>query len=267
MKRFVAILLLIVLALCLFSCKKKNQPQQDVFYQVTFNTVAFPTATQPEAATVKEGEAVARPAFDGVASAGNVVAWTKDTATNEVYDFSAPVTESFTLYAVEVPKTYKIIYLLDHGVNSSANPTTYSAASETIVLQPPVYTSHFGYRFIQWAPDTDASSKVEEIPQGTEGDIVLRGVFSPVPYTIDYADGGDVNPNPTTYVYGTELILQAPEKQGFRFLGYTIRYDKNSPIVTELTASFVCENRLLFGTIGEGNGNWIYLKANWEKIS
>lgn len=262
MKRFVAILLLIVLALCLFSCKKKNQPQQDVFYQVTFNTVAFPTATQPEAVTVKEGEAVARPAFDGVASAGNVVAWTKDTATNEVYDFSAPVTESFTLYAVEVPKTYKIIYLLDHGVNSSANPTTYSAASETIVLQPPVYTSHFGYKFIKWAPDTDASSKVEEIPQGTEGDIVLRAVFEPVEYNVCYEDAGDTNPNPTKYLFGTTVTLQDPSKNDHRFLGYTIKWDSGTA-VTALTPEFVEAHQ---EALYHENGVDIYLKANWERL-
>lgn len=262
MKRFVAILLLIVLALCLFSCKKKNQPQQDVFYQVTFNTVAFPTATQPEAVTVKEGEAVARPAFDGVASAGNVVAWTKDTATNEVYDFSAPVTESFTLYAVEVPRSYTITYLFERGRNDSRNPDTFTKATEDVALYPIVRESLFGYRFLKWAYFDDPESKVESIAQGTEGDIVLRAVFEIVEYNVFYEDAGDTNPNPTKYLFGTTVTLQEPSKNDHRFLGYTIKWDSGTA-VTALTPEFVEAHQ---EALYHENGVDIYLKANWERI-
>ena len=260
MKRFVAILLLFVLPLCLFACKREKQPEGDVFYEVTFNTVAFPTATQPEAARVKQGEAVAKPSFDGVASAGNVVVWTKDTTTKEVYDFSAPVTQSFTLYAVEAPRTYSVTYLLEKGTNNAENPTSFTIATETILLQAP--TMPFGYRFVKWAYYDSPDSVVTAIEQGTEEDIILRAVISPVTYTVTYFEAGDTNPNPTTYEFGTTLTLAAPEKARHRFLGYTIKSDAQRTPVTALTAEFILAHK---EALFYENGT-ISLEANWEVI-
>lgn len=260
MKRFVAVLLLFVLTLCFFSCKKEKAPEGDVFYEVTFSTVAFPTATPPEAARVKMDEAVAAPSFDGVASAGNMVVWTKNTSTNEVYDFSLPVTESFTLYAVEVPRTYTVTYLLEKGVNNSGNPTSFTVETETVALRAPAMP--FGYRFVKWAYYDDPESDVTAIEQGTETDIILRAVIRPVAYRITYFEAGDVNPNPTTYEFGTTLTLVAPEKANHRFLGYTIKSDPGKTPVTTLTAEFILAHKeALFyenGTIG--------LETNWEVI-
>ena len=260
MKRLVAILLLIVLALCFFSCKRRNNVEADVFYEVTFNTVAFPEETPPQAVTVKKGETVEKPVFNAEPSAGYVIVWTKDTATNAVYDFSAPVTESFTLYAVEVPRSYTITYLLEKGTNNAGNPTTFTKATESILLKAPVMP--FGYTFVRWAKYDDPDSTVTEIPQGTETDVILRAVFNPVTYVVTYYNAGDTNPNPTSYEFGTTLNLTSPQKGNHRFLGYTIKSDPNKTPVTALTAEFILAHRT---ALFYENGT-ISLEANWEEI-
>ncbi len=262
MKRVVVLLLLFVLTFGLFSCKKAK-PAEDVFYTVEFNTLSLPVeSTAPAALSVKEGEVVTKPEFSAPATAGYVVVWTKDPLTKVVYDFSSPVTESFVLYAVEIPKNYSIIYLTERGANDSRNPTTYSKATETFSLYEPVMP--FGYRFIKWAYFDDPESAVVCVEKGTEGDIVLRAVMKAVTYDVKYVDGGDVNPNPTTYLFGTELSLESPSKEGYRFLGYTITDDRNNTPVTALDPTFVEANRV---TLFYENGVTISLKANWEKIA
>jgi len=263
MKRFLVSILLIVLLFGVFSCKKKNNVAEDVFYQVEFSTSALPfTATPPDGVRVKAGEAISAPVFDVEPTAGYVVVWVKDPQTKETYDFTACVTESFTLYAVEVPRSYKVVYLMERGTNSKANPTVFTKATETIYLQAPNEHSHFGYRFVKWAYYDDPDSSVTVIEKGTEGDIVLRAVFSPVTYDVAYENPGDQNPNPTTYEFGTTLTLQTPQREGFDFCGYTIADDTSGTVVTELTAEFVEAH---WSALVHKDAHSLYLKANWER--
>ena len=263
MKRVFVLLLLLVLLLGLFSCKDKKKPAEDVFYQVEFSTSGLPyEAAPPEKATVKAGETLSAPVFNANPTAGYVVIWTKDVLNKTPYDFSAAVTESFTLYAVEVPRAYKIVYLIENGRNDSRNPTSFTKATEEIVLYAPILP--FGYRFLKWAYFDDPESKVESIAQGTEKDIVLRAVTEPVTYTVRYDDAGDVNPNPTSYVFGETLVLQSPSKADGEFRGYTIKSDPNETPVTALTAEFVLQHK---DALFYENGVDIFLQANWEKVS
>lgn len=262
MKRIVVLLLLFVLTFGLFSCKKEK-PAEDVFYTVEFSVTSLPgDYAAPTAVSVKEGDKISAPDFSAEATAGYVVVWTKDPLKKVIYDFSSPVTDSFVLYAVEIPKTYNILYLTELGANDRRNPTKYSKATETF----PLYEANlpFGYRFVKWAYFDNPESTVDHIEKGTEGDIVLRAVMKAVTYDIKYVDGGDVNPNPTTYLFGTELSLESPSKEGYRFLGYTITDDRNNTPVTALTSTFVEANRV---TLFYENGVTISLKANWEKIA
>ena len=253
--------MLIVLLLGLFSCKKEKEPVKDVFYEVSFNTASLPyDVTPPKKASVKAGETLVAPEVAHQPSGGYVVVWTKDLKEKTAYDFSSPVEESFTLYAVEVPRSYKVVYLLERGTNDKRNPTVFTWATETFSPYPPIMP--FGYRFLKWTFFDDPDGQVDAIQKGTEGDVVLRAVTEAVEYTVVYLDPGDENPNPTTYLFGTELSLDPPLKEGYDFLGYTIADDKKKTAVTALTANFVYENR---STLFYRNGIDIYLKANWEK--
>ena len=263
MKRLFASLLLLVLLFGLFSCKDRNKPAEDIFYQVEFSTSNLPyEAAPPEKVTVKAGESIAAPEFSVEPTAGYVVIWTRDVLSKTPYDFSATVSENFILYAVEVPRSYRITYLIEKGRNDSRNPTSFTKATEELTLYAP--TVPFGYRFLKWAYFDDPDSEVESIAQGTEEDIVLRAVTEPVTYTVRYADAGDVNPNPTVYVFGETLTLQTPRKADSEFRGYTIKSDPAATPVTELTAEFVLQHK---DALFYENGSDIYLQANWERVS
>jgi len=259
---FVSLLLILLLLSSLFSCKKKPE-SSDVFYEITFSTSALSYAAEPPASLfVKQGDRVKEPRFTVEPTAGYVVIWTKDTADRTPYDFSTPVEESFTLYAVEVPRTYSIIYLLQGGINLKKNPHSYTKASETIsLLSLPNENCPWGYRFRKWSYFDDEDSEVVEIPHGSEGDIVLRAVYTPATYRIYYSNlQGAANPNPDAYTYGTELTLQLPTREGYICTGFTV--SKYKLAVSELTSTFVYDNQnVLFRENGAIN-----LYANWEEV-
>ena len=262
MKRLLAFFLIFVLLLGVASCKRKDPVEEDVFFTVTFVTTALPyEAAPPEKATVKQGESVTAPTLSEEPSAGYVVIWTRDLSQKSEYDFASAVTADITLYAVEVPRTYRITYLLERGTNVKANPTTFTKATETFYLQKPNLENVFGYKFIKWAYYDDPDSAVEMIEKGTEGDQVLRAVFEPVEYFIRYLEAED-NPNPTTYVFGTTLSLESPLKEGYTFRGFTIADDPNETPVVALDADFIVAHR---EQIFYRNGVDIWLQANWEK--
>ena len=263
MKRLFASLLLLVLLFGLFSCKDRNKPAEDIFYQVEFSTSNLPyEAAPPEKVTVKAGESIAAPEFSVEPTAGYVVIWTRDVLSKTPYDFSATVSENFILYAVEVPRSYRITYLIEKGRNDSRNPTSFTKATEDVALYPIVSESLFGYRFLKWAYFDDPESDVTAIEQGTETDIILRAVFEPVTYNVLCYDTVADSTRNFDYVFGTTLSLEIPEKGGYRFVGYTIRGDQNETPVTELTAEFVLAHRQALTYYSAGNFS---IQENWER--
>ena len=258
-----AFVLLAVAAFCLPACKKKKGNLKDEVYTVSFSTAYLSSsAFAPEGVKVKRGNAVPKPTETYEAKAGCEVVWVRDALNPSAYAFSSPVTESFTLYAVEMPKNYKIIYLLEMGSNPSANPTTYRRTSDFTLANA---NAPFGYKFVKWSYYDDPESLVLRIEQGTEGDLVLRGVFAPVQYAVLYFNLEDAeNPNESSYLFGEEMTLKNPSRSGYRFLGFTINDQEGGTYVSALTPSFVEENqKALFRT----NGSDLALCANWEKLS
>ena len=261
MKRFLGVLLLIVLLFGVCSCKEEEPPaaEEGVFFTVTYITSQLPyDVTPPADAKVEKGAKASVPTLDAAPTAGYVVIWTIDVTKKTAYDFSAAVEGDLTLYAVEVPRTYQVIYILDPCKNVKANPTSFTKATETIYLAD-AYCD-FGYKFVKWAYYDDPESEVAAIVTGTEGDVVLRAVVTPADYEITYLEEGE-NPNPKTYRFGDTLSLESPSREGYRFCGYTIGGDAdNTPVPTTLTAEFILANQEKLFKL---NGT-ICLQANWE---
>ncbi len=118
-------------------------------------------------------------------------------------------------------KTYTITYELDGGTEAEIeNPTNYTAGTEDIVLNEPTKE---GYRFIGWTgTDITEATKEVTIVQGSTGDREYTANWEVIEYTITYHLNGGETTNPTTYTIETEDIeLEAPTKEGYRFIGWT----------------------------------------------
>lgn len=269
MKRaLLAFFLIIALIGALSACKKGEEPSaEEELFEISFSTSALPyAANTPAKQIVKAGERVIEPHLEEEATAGYEVIWTRSEIEPVPYDFSAPVTESFTLRAVEILRTYSVIYLLNGGENVKKNPASYSKTSESILLYSlPEENCPDGYTFTKWSYDRDPDSIVTEIAAGSEGDIVLRAVYKANDYTIQYHNlQGAENTNVTRYVYGEEILLTGLVREGYLFKGW--RYSSSGEIVPngKLTTAFVHEyiyERSLSRT------GCIDLYAVWEAIA
>lgn len=68
---------------------------------------------------------------------------------------------------LEQPEIYTVTYVLNGGSNSAANPASYQAQGQAIVLQAP---ARKGYTFAGWYADSSYTVKVSEIPADSTGD-------------------------------------------------------------------------------------------------
>ena len=258
MKKFFSIMILILAGLgCLVSCKKAPKI---VYHTVRFD-VSYTSVTMevPATLSVADGTAFVLPTVEAEATPGNVFIWTADPEKKDRYDAASPLGGDLTLYAVEVPKKYKIIYLFefDGVVNSSENPAEYDSTEEIVLRSPNVLTVPFGHKFVKWSYADDMDSNVTHIPAGTQGDIVLRAHIIPATYKVDYFNlKGTANPNGNRYVFGDEMMLEALDAEGF--VCFAAKKDPTF-VVEALTPEFVEEHqdKLL-------DGGCICLTAKWS---
>ena len=263
----VLVAILVAIALVgLFSCKQKKATPRAATYKVEFSTSLLPyTAEPPVTQTVKTGDRAVEPTTQFAHTAGYVVIWSTSHSAKVAYDFSRPVTQNLYLYAMEVPRSYTITYLWapERNLSNGNNPTSFTKETPTISLVAPTLDpdKDFGYSFSCWSYADDPTSVVAEIPKGTDGDVILRANLKAINYKIYYKEAEN-NPNPTNYLFGTELSLKAPTREGYEFLGFTIYLDSDETPVTALTPEFVKTHaKALF----YGNGNQIGLEAHWRK--
>lgn len=134
--------------------------------------------------------------------------------TNEVQTpFIAPISNT-TVYAKWAVNTYTITYV-DAGVNNP-NPTIYTYGSSVSLKS----LSRTGYTFGGWYLDDEYTLPMSYISSTTYGDLVLYAKWNVQTYTISYINATDDNPNPTSYTYGTEIVLQSLSKEGYDFGGW-----------------------------------------------
>lgn len=124
-------------------------------------------------------------------------------------------------------REFNITYILNDGILSEENPSTYTKYTETFTLNNPTKT---GYDFIGWiGTGLEEATEVVTIQQGSTGDREYIAGFDLINYTITYnLDGGTLeNNNPSTYTiedtYSTSwgLPIGDPTKEGYTFLGWT----------------------------------------------
>ncbi len=207
-------------------------PGGSVFYSVSYENAkgnAPDTILAPEGAVLST---IQLPEMD--CNGYKFLGWYSGTTkvTPGVYKVSNDV----TFIAKWQIESYSVIYELNGGKNSAANPSTYTVESELITLKTPM---RIGYDFDGWfATETLSGTAVENIGGGATGDLKLYAKWKPVSYTITYnLDGGkNAAANPASYTIESNTIAFAePEKNGFIFGGWFTADDFSGTKQTEIT--------------------------------
>ena len=201
---------------------------------------------------------------------------TKADGSGQSYNIIATFAESVTLYAILLAENaYKITYVLDGGINNSANPFSFTE-DEDIVLKEPTKD---GYYFLGWYEDNN-NMYIDSLKAWNAGEkssnvtLYAKWVKS---YKITYVLNGGVNSsyNPSFFTENDDRVyLGKPTKDGYFFCGWyetadftgsCISYFYTSTNLRNITlyAKWVGENYV--GTYTAGTG--VYeLKAPKSKI-
>ncbi|MBO5379685.1 MAG: InlB B-repeat-containing protein [Clostridia bacterium] len=158
-------------------------------------------------------------------------------------DFTMGTDKYNTLYAVWAPATYSITYELDGGTNSENNPTSYDIG--TLVTFEAA--SKKGYTFTGWTLNGEKITSTE----GLDRDITLVATYELERYNINYIGiGNAVNNNPSDFNAEDEVVLVAPERKGYEFLGWfsdeecTVPFEK-IPIGTDKEVTVYASFKIL----------------------
>ena len=135
-------------------------------------------------------------------------------------------------------KLYNITYVLNGGNEDFDGVTSYSAASEEIVLKEAVRD---GYAFIGWYIDDDGDSigdtKIETIAPDAEKDFTLYAMWE-VAYKIEYELNGGTNYEgaPTQFSQSSEpIVLGTPTKDKATFEGWYLISDTGERSAEKVT--------------------------------
>ena len=144
---------------------------------------------------------------------------------------------------------YPIVYNLNGGTNSIANPETYTIEQE-VHLQAP---ERKGYDFTGWL-DSDVISK------GNVGEKTFTAKWTAIDYRIDYYLNGGINGegNPTKYnIESGKIVLKDPSKKGYKFIKWTNDGIINSGSigVKSFTAEWEIENYAISYNLDGGINN------------
>ena len=195
-------------------------------YVISFDLKGHGLDQKPEEQIVEENGTVTEPSPAPKAEGYYFGGWFTDSECTSPYDFSSPVTASFTLYAKWTAIEYTITYDNLNGGNNDANPKTYTIESETITLKNLDDTNT--HHFVGWYDEDD--NLVTKIPQGSTGDITLYAKWVEI-FTVKwYANGKELTNgelgSASTIVYEGEHISNLPPSGNLNnycgdFVGWT----------------------------------------------
>ena len=122
--------------------------------------------------------------------------------------------------ATWTPTVYNIVYTMDGGTATPANPTTYTIETETFTLNNPTKTGH---TFKGWKLNGEGDAMMEvTIAQGSTGHLAYTATWQINKYTITFDSNGGSAVDPITQDYGTTVTApDNPTKTGYDFAGWT----------------------------------------------
>ena len=130
--------------------------------------------------------------------------------------------------ATWTPTVYNIVYTMDGGTATPANPTTYTIETETFTLTNPTKT---GYTFKGWKLNGEGDAMREvTIAQGSTGHLAYTATWQVNKYTITFDSNGGSAVDPITLDYGSTVTApDEPTKSGYNFGGWTPALPETMP--------------------------------------
>jgi uncharacterized protein (TIGR02145 family)/uncharacterized repeat protein (TIGR02543 family) len=126
-----------------------------------------------------------------------------------------------TIYARWAVVNYTIIYTLDGGSVTTANPTSYNIETASFTLNNPTKT---GYTFTGWTGTNGMTAQTAvTVAKGNTGNREYTANWTAIYYTltanVSQSGGGSVSrsPNETSYPYGTSVTVTATPVSGYIF--------------------------------------------------
>ena len=122
--------------------------------------------------------------------------------------------------ATWTPTVYNIVYTMDGGTATPANPTTYTIETENFTLNNPTKTGH---TFKGWKQNGEGDAMMTvTISQGSTGHLAYTATWQVNKYTITFDSNGGSAVDPITQDYGTTVTApDDPTKTGYDFAGWT----------------------------------------------
>lgn len=150
---------------------------------------------------------------------------------------------------------YTISYQLNGGENVEQNPNSYTSTTEIITLMPA--KDRIGYTFKGWYSSEFffKDTLVEEIKQGSSGNLTLYAKWELVEYSITYElnGGKNSNNNPNKYyIISSTFSFENPTKEGYVFDGWYSNAEYHGEKIT---------------TVEKGSNGNLTLYAKWKEES
>ena len=195
--------------------------------------------------------------------------WSKDKI--HVFDFSTPIKESTTVYAVYQAIEYNIHYELNGGSleTGKTNPTKYTIEDEFTLNNP----SLEGYKFTGWSgTDIDELNREVTISVGSTGERNYTANYKINRFRVTFIDNG--TQYSTSEVNYREKVTKPenPSKEGYTFKYWSQdnenSFDFNTPITRDITLYSIYEINKYTVTFMDGENKFAEKKVNYnEKVN
>ncbi|MBQ3016970.1 MAG: InlB B-repeat-containing protein [Clostridia bacterium] len=158
-----------------------------------------------------------------------------------------------TLYALWSSNEYAITYVLDGGINSIENVSSYNSGNDEIPLYAP---TKVGSEFVGWYTNSAFTNKIDCIPENAEPQLTLYAKWDPIEYIITAGDKQYVRH------YGDEYNIPALTMKGYNFDGWFY----NGALISESTQMLITSDHELESSWSIRSYSISYSMGDWQKV-
>lgn len=194
-------------------------------YNISYNLPTDATHTNPSTYTYGTTTVLS----DAKKTGYEFLGWYIDeTYANQITEIGNDEIDDKALYGKFEPKVYNMIYNLNGGENNSKNPSTYTTDAEVRLYNP----TKDGYDFSGWYYDSSFNNPVSNPFIAPPNNTTVYAKWTAKTYNISYVNAVVENTNPTTYTYGTSVVLKSLNRTGYTFDGWYLDEEYSEKITS-----------------------------------